>query len=253
MRYSVCIDAVFGSENPVESIHKVREAGFSAFEFWSWENRDLEAIRAAAEENELQIACFCMTSGSLTDPKRRSEFLSFLCASVEAAERIGCKKLIALTGQDTGADREFQRRSIVNGLRTAAPIAEAAGITLILEPLNTLVNHAGYFLWQSSEAYEIVDAVGSESIRILFDIYHQQIMEGNLIPNIRAGGGRIAHFHVAGHPGRHEPQSGEIHYPVIVDEIRNMGYDGFVGLEFTPSGDPMECLREAAAWLPVEW
>lgn len=250
MTYSVCIDAVFGRIDPAESIRAVREAGFTAAEFWSWQNRDLDALAAAAKENGVTIASFCAKVVSLVDPDKRPDYIAALKESIAVAKKLGCKNMIAQTGPDNGKDRGEQHDSIVAGLREAKPLLEDAGVTLLLEPLNTYVDHKGYYLWQSSEAYAIIDAVDSKNVRVLFDIYHQQIMEGNLIPNIQAGKDRIAYFHVAGHPGRHEPDVGEIHYPAVIEAIRQTGYDGFIGLEYFPLKNPLESLRDTAKSLP---
>ena len=102
------------------------------------------------------------------------------------------------------------------------------------------MDHAGYYLSRSDEAAEIVNSVDSPNVKILFDIYHQQISEGNLIPNIRAYQELIGHFHLADHPGRHEPGTGEINYHNVLKAIRDVGYDGFVGLEYWPSGENHE-------------
>lgn len=250
MTYSVCIDSVFGRIDPAESIRTVRDAGFTAVEFWSWHDRNLDALSAAVKENDVTIASFCAKAVSLVDPGKRSAYITALRESIAVARKLGSKHMIAQTGQDNGRDRREQHESIVAGLKEAKPFLEDAGITLLLEPLNTYIDHKGYYLWKSSEAYEIIDEVSSKNVRVLFDIYHQQIMEGNLIPNIQAGKDRIAYFHVAGHPGRHEPDIGEIHYPAVIEAISQTGYDGFIGLEYFPLKNPLESLRNSAKHLP---
>lgn len=251
MIYSVCVESVFGSENIEKNISKVRQAGFAAFEFWTWENKNIDAIRFEAEENGLQIACFCSKMITLVEPELRKEFLAGLRESIQIAKVLNCSKLILQTGNDSGKPRDFQRRSMVSVLKEAAEIAQADGITLLVEPLNIKIDHIGYFLWKSDEAYEIMDEIDSESVKILFDIYHQQISEGDLVRNIQAGGSRIGHFHTAGNPGRHELSSGEIYYPGIIEEIRKTGYNKFIGLEYFPIGDPVESLTKEIKNLPV--
>src|SRR5207248_4806901 len=116
--------------------------------------------------------------------------------------------------------------------------------TLIVEPLNTLVNHAGYYLNFTREAFEIMRQVGSPYVKILFDIYHVQIMEGNLIDTIRNNIGHIGHFHVGDVPGRHEPGTGEINYKNVLRAIRATGFKDFVAVEYVPSKDAMQTLVE---------
>ena len=120
-------------------------------------------------------------------------------------------------------------------------------LIMILEPLNTLVNHAGYFLNFTNEAFDIVREVGSPYLKILFDIYHVQIMEGNLIATIRKNIASIGHFHVGDVPGRHEPGTGEINYANVFKAIRELGYKDFVAMEYTPAKDPMTTLAEVKA------
>ncbi len=110
--------------------------------------------------------------------------------------------------------------TLVDGLRQAAPLLEAANLTLVIEPLNDRIDHPGYYLVRSDEAFEIIDQVGSPSVKVVFDIYHQQISEGQLIANITSNIDKIGHFHAAGNPGRHELTRGELHYPSIFAAIQ---------------------------------
>jgi hydroxypyruvate isomerase len=134
---------------------------------------------------------------------------------------------------------------LVEGLRQAAPLLETAGIKLVIEPLNEKVDHPGYYLVHSAEAFEVVDEVASPNVKVVFDIYHQQISEGNLIPNIVANIDKIGHFHAAGQPGRNELGSGEINYAEVFAAIKRTPFQGFVGLEYWPKRDPADGLREA--------
>ena len=118
------------------------------------------------------------------------------------------------------------------------PLLEREGITLLVEPLNTLVNHPGYFLASSEEAFDIVKQVGSQYVKVLFDIYHQQITEGHLIANIRENITWIGHFHAAGNPGRHELSNGELNYEQIFKAIDETGFTGYIGLEYFPLEEP---------------
>ena len=145
-------------------------------------------------------------------------------------------------------DRQKQHDCLVEGLREAAPILENAGITLVIEPLNELIDHAGYYLIRSDEAFQIIDKVGSPNVKVVFDIYHQQISEGNVIRNLTRNIDSIAHFHAAGNPGRHELTVGELNYRAIFDAIAETSYNGFVGLEYWPVNEPEVGLTEVASW-----
>ena len=174
----------------------------------------------------------------------RSEFLGELRRALAAAERLDCRCLIATTGNElAGIPRSAQREAVVLALRAAAPLCEAAGVTLVLEPLNVLVDHRGYFLPGSAEAFAILDEVGSPAVKLLYDVYHQQITEGNLISTITANVGKIGHVHVADVPGRHEPGTGEINYANVLRALDAAGYGGYVGLEYLPRADAAETLQ----------
>ena len=248
MRYSVCTDSVFGGKDTAESIKKCADAGFDAVEFWSWKNKDMEKIIEASKRHNVEIAVFCASECNLVDASLRGAFLDGLGQSVEAAKKAGTRKLIAVTGNDTGEPREAQRESIVAGLKEAAPMLEASGVELLLEPLNTLYERPGYFLDHSAEGFEIVREVGSPNVTLLFDIYHLQYMEGNIINNIRGGIDLIGHFHTAGVPGRTELDKGELDYRFILGEIRKLNYEGFIGMEYIPTEPPEKWL---AAWRRV--
>lgn len=246
MRLSVCIDAVYRGIPPAEAMKLAKEAGYEAVEFWSWWDKDLEAIREAQLACGLKVATFCTKFVSLVDPARRGEYLEGLKLSIEAAKRLDCDRLITQTGNDIpGTPREAQRQHMIEGLRECAPLLEDAGVTLLVEPLNVAVDHPGYFLSSSEEAFGIVREAGSPNVKVLYDIYHQQITEGDLVRTMKANLPLIGHLHAAGHPGRHELHLGEINYPYVFAALKEAGYDGFVGLEYFGVGDVAEGLKQA--------
>ena len=248
-RLSVCIDAVYSETDEVEAIKRVADAGINAFEFWCWWEKDLDAMRTAADSCELEIAAVCTKFISLVDPSKRSEYLDGLRQSINAAKQIGCNTLISQVGDFLPTvHRADQKRSLVDGLKEAAPMLEEAGITMVIEPLNETVDHAGYFLVRSDEAFEVVGEVDNPHVKVVFDIYHQQISEGHVISRLTKNIGQIAHFHAAGNPGRNELDRGELQYRQIFDAISATGYAGFVGLEYWPLEDPDRGLREIVAW-----
>ncbi len=234
MKISVCIDAVMGGMKPEESIRKLKEIEAEAFEFWAWWGKDLDAMKEAIDETGLVPVAMCTKFVSLTDSSCRKEYIEGLKESIEAAKKIGCTRLISQVGADTGASREVQHTSLVRGLVEAAPYLEESGITLVAEPLNTKINHKGYYLWSAKEAFEIIDEVDSPNVKLLYDIYHQQIMDGDIIRNVTENIDKIAHLHAAGNPGRHELDEGELNYHYIFDAIDKAGYTGYAGLEYSP-------------------
>ena len=157
--------------------------------------------------------------------------------SIEAAKKVDSRRLVVLTGNELGGmPRSEQMNNAVAALRLAAPLLERNGITAVVEVLNTYVDHAGYFLYYVRDAAEMIDRVGSPNVKILLDIYHVQIMEGNLIGNIRSNIDRIGHFHIGDVTGRHEPGTGEINYRNVFKAIYDLGdsYRGYAALEYRP-------------------
>lgn len=244
MNLSVCIDALFRGKDSAETVDTLAALGIDAFEFWSWWDKDLDALARAKQRHQLTLAACCTRFISLVDAAQREAYLAGLHESIAVAQRLNCQRLISQVGDDLGIDRAIQRQSLIDGLRASVPLLESAEIILVFEPLNTLIDHPGYYLTHSAEAFEIVEAVGSPNVQVVFDIYHQQITEGNVIRNITNNIDKIGHFHTAGNPGRHELDRGELNYPEIFRAIDATGYDGYVGLEYFPVDDPVAGLSK---------
>lgn len=245
MRLCVPVPCFFGDMELSTAIQKVRALGFDAAETYEWRGQDLDAVKNACAETGVELLSMCTTEFRMTDPAFRKAWLEGLRESCAAARRAGVKRLITQVGQDTGAPREAQHESIAAALREARPILEDSGVTIMIEPLNTLVDHKGYYLWSSAEAFALIREVGHPLVKVVYDIYHQQVMEGNIIPSIVNNLDCIAHLHSAGHPGRHELQYGENDYEVIFAAVDKAGYRGACGLEYGPLMDAEESLREA--------
>ena len=245
MRLCVPIPCFFPKMDFVAAIHRVKALGFDAAETYQWKDLDQDAVRRACEETGVELLSMCTTEFRMTDPSFREAWLDGLRESCAAANRMGVKRLITQVGPDTGAPRAQQHQSIVEALRAARPILERSGVTIMIEPLNTLVNHPGYYLWSAVEGFEIIREVDHPLVKVVYDIYHQQVMEGNIIPNVTGNLDCIAHLHSAGHPGRNELQYGENDYKVIFAAIDKAGYKGACGLEYHPLMLPEESLMEA--------
>lgn len=243
MKISICIDAVFGNRNFIESMKAVRKEGVRGFEFWTWWDKDLKALKSAQEELGMESVAFCTKFISLVDASKREAYIQGLKESIEAAEFMGCKTLISQVGNDNGHPREQQHKNIVAGLKECAPFLEKSGITLAIEPLNVNVDHAGYYLSSSLEGFGIIDETGSANVKLLFDIYHQQITEGDIIRNMTGNIEKIGHFHAAGNPGRNELYFGEINYPEVFKAIDATGYNGYVGFEYFPKDEPAKGIK----------
>jgi len=253
MYYSVCVSALFSKLPIHEGIARAKEAGYSACEFWGWWDMDAQKVQHALKEHQMKLAAMCTCFIPLNNPEKRKEYLRGLAETLEMAQYLDCKTIITQVGQDQShLSHEEQLQSTIDGLKACVPLLEEAGVTLVIEPLNTRFDHPGYFLARSDEAFKIVREVNSPHIKVLFDIYHQQITEGNLIPNITDNAEWIGHIHVAGHPGRHEPFGrNEIHYPSVLGALKEAGYKGAVGLEYFPLMDAMESLRKLQKEMPL--
>jgi hydroxypyruvate isomerase len=236
---SVCVEMIFRDLPFLDRLDAVAATGAPAYEFWRWADKDLPAVAERARRLGLRCAGLVGSGGGpLVDPARREGFLQGLRESIEAAGAVGATTLIATTGQARpDVEPARQHASVVDGLRAAAPIAADAGVVLVLEPLNTRVDHAGYYLETTDEGLQILDEVGSPAVRLLFDAYHAAVMGEDVAATVRAHGDRIGHVHVADAPGRHEPGSGQIDYGRFFAALAESEYDGWVGLEFRPLGD----------------
>lgn len=241
----ICIPIpLFFKGDFADAIRRVHALGFDAVETYHWKELDFDAVRKACAETGVEIISMCTTEFRMTDAQYRSQWLAGLKESCDAAMQLGVRHLITQVGPDTGAERAVQHANIVETLKSAVPILEASGVTIMIEPLNTYVNHPGYYLWSSAEAFDIIREVNHPLVKVVYDIYHQQVMEGNIIPNVTANLDCIAHLHSAGHPGRNELQYGENDYHVIFREIDKAGYKGCCGLEYNPLLEPEESLKE---------
>ncbi|MFT4183417.1 MAG: TIM barrel protein [Rhizobium sp.] len=242
-QFSACIEWLFARDGDdfADRIRLAHRAGLGAVEFWRWTNKDVGAIAAAAAETSMAIAGLVAEPMiALTNPANKEAWLEGLQASVEVARRLGAPVLIAQAGDDLPEfSRAGQRAALVSALAAGADVLKGSGVRLGLEPLNTLIDHAGYYLSSTAEGLDIVDEVGRPEIGIVYDIYHSAVM-GERTEEVVAGRvDRIVHVHVADHPGRNDPGSGEIDLSDRLNWLFAHGYEGRVGLEYRPkSGDP---------------
>jgi hydroxypyruvate isomerase len=238
MQLSACIEWLFADESDdvPDRIRRARAAGFDAVEFWHWSNKDIDAIEAALKETGVSLSGFVAEPMiALTDPANHAAFLEGLRRSVELANRLGAKVLIAQAGDDLpGRSRAEQREALTAGLAASADVLKGSGVRLGVEPLNTLVDHQGYFLSSTTEALDIVDDVARPEIGIVYDLYHSMVMD-EVPQEIVAGRvDRIIHVHVADHPGRNDPGTGGLDLKTPLAWLFANGYAGRVGLEYRP-------------------
>ena len=263
----LCIEPFFLGTEASEKIKKVKKLGFEAVEFWFWDHeftgnnliprrKNIHEISSVCNDLNITITDLVVNSpdgsigGFLTKPEDKNKYLERLKETIEIAHKLDCKKLITCTGNEI-ADKTFQQQfdSVVQTLTKAAEIAKKEGITLVLEALNSYVDHAGYFLTSSKTGFDIVRMVNNPGLKLLFDVYHMQIMEGNLTASIKNNISLIGHFHSASVPGRNELYSGEINYASIINTINDSGYDGYFGLEYWPAEQEEISLSETLKYL----
>lgn len=247
LRFSVCIETIFNDKPFEQRLEYVADLGFSAFEFGLRQGKDMNITLALKTALRLEVSAFQGSTTSLVDPAQRPQFLNDITRAAALAVDLSCHNLIVQSGPALpNTPRDQQRASIVEGLQAAAAIADDAGVQLVLEPLNQ-IDHPGGYLSSSDEGFEIIRSVNRANVRLLFDIYHQQISEGNLSQRLCNNLSLIGHIHVADVPGRHEPGTGEINFEHIFGLLREQGYSGYVGLDYAPLVDAAASLRAVRA------
>ena len=223
-----------------QRLEKFSQHGFFAIEYnglMRHPKAEVTQIRQELDSLGMEMGIFVANpngwkTAGLCDPAERANFLADLRQAVEYHRIIGNHFCTVITGPEKpGIPRARQKQNVIDGLKAAAELLEPTELTIVVEPLNVLVNHAGYFLVYSQEAAEIMEAVGSSKVKILFDIYHQQISEGNLINNIRTHLPYIGYFQVGDVPGRKEPGTGEVNWKNVFKAIYDTGYRGILGME----------------------
>lgn len=264
MKFSCCIEMLFTEYPFTERIRRAKACGFDQVEFWTWQDKDPEDIRRTLDDTGMEVGIFQGNiRGRMVAAEDREQYISDVLRSVEMARFLKAGHLFLMSdilredrsvlemSPDIPAKAKLENAARV--LEALAPAAERAGIGFVIEPLNTRVDHRGYSLCHSAPAFSLVRRIGSPNIRVLYDAYHMQIMEGNLIETIRKNVDCIGYFHIADVPGRQEPDTGELNYRNIVGALKEAGYEGTVGFEFTPSrGKSMETARRVLELLKEE-
>ena len=259
MELGLCVEMVFEELPFEERIARSAELGFKNVEMWFIDGcykgtaKDLARL---AEGAGVKITNTVIGSpdgslgGGLTNPANRRGWLERARMSIEFNREAGIGATIVCTGNVVdGMSDDEMRKSVEDGLEQTLELADAAGVTLLLEPLNTHYDHAGYWLTSSDRGAEICRKMDSPRMRLLFDCYHMQIMEGDLVRHIERNIDVIGHFHSAGVPGRHELFNGETNYPMVLGKIHAMGYAGIFGLEYAPELPDAESLRKTRTYL----
>ena len=255
MRFAVNVSILFKEAPFLERFARARAAGFGAVEFWWPSGEDLNDVRAAVGDAGLDVVLINFDAGDmpagdrglLSDPERAQRFRDNVPVALALAESLDCPRLNALVGLERApGQREDQLALARENVGWAADRAAAIGADVLIEAVSTWEN-GPYLLHTTRQASEFVRSVGRSNVKLQYDAYHMQRMEGNLVATLRAYFGDIAHVQVADSPGRGEPGTGEIHYPYVLAALEELGYDGHVGLEYNPTTSATE---DSLRWLP---
>jgi hydroxypyruvate isomerase len=252
-RFNANLTMLFNEVDFLERFAAARKAGFTGVEYLFPYPYRKEELAERLETNGLTQVLHNLPAGDWAKgergiaclPERVSEFQEGVGTAIEYARALRCTQLNCLAGiPPPGANGAAVRGTLVSNLKFAAAQLKAAGIRLLLEPCNTR-DIPGFYLNRSRQALEVIDEVGSDNLYLQYDVYHMQIMEGDLAPTIERALGRIRHVQIADNPGRHEPGTGEINYPFLFGFLDRMGYSGWIGCEYKPARGTVEGL----AWL----
>ena len=241
----------------LDRITAAANLGFTAVEFWTWRDKDLEAIAARCADCGVTVTQFTawgFTPG-MNDPANHDAVEEEIAAACTAAHLLGATRMTVVGGDDQpGMSPAVMHGHIITALRRVAPIAEREDVMLILEPMNIRVDHPGHCLYGSPPAVRICRQVSSPRVKLNWDLYHMQISEGDLCGRLKDGFDQVGYVQLADHPGRMEPGTGEIQYGRVLHRLRELGYDGYIGLECTPEdGDDARAARRlwaADSWVP---
>ena len=249
-RFAANLSFLFTDVQFLDRFKAARDAGFDAVEFmfpYPYEKHQLAEVLKA---NNLQLVLHNLPAGNweagergiACHPNRRKDFQEGVQRAVEYAKALGCRKINCLAGiRPPGVEFSEARGTLINNLAYAAQILSGEGIQLLLEPVNTL-DIPGFFVSTSAFGLELINAAGPAKIGLQFDIYHTQIMEGDIARRIESNLKQIFHIQIADNPGRHEPGTGEINFPFLFAFLDRIGYAGWIGCEYKPSGDTLSSL-----------
>lgn len=257
MRFCPNLSMLFKEVDFVERFGRAAEAGFAGVEFWWPSGEDLGRVESALKDTGLTVALFNFDAGDMpngdrglvSDPDRQQEFRDNVPVALELARSVGCPRLNALVGLELDdRDTAEQLELAADNVGWAADQAAEHGIEVMIEAVNTFEN-GPYLLATTKAAADFVERVGRDNVKLQYDAYHMQRMEGNVVATLRERIGSITHIQVADSPDRGEPGSGELNYRYIFAALEELPYEGWVGLEYSPTTDTTE---DSLAWLPQD-
>lgn len=249
-RFAANLTFLYNEVPYLERFAAAAHDGFKAVEFVSPYEHAPDTVARAAHDAGVEVVLFNTALGDWGKgerglaalPGREKDVEEWIGRGLDYAAALRCPRLHVMAGfVPPGGDRAQMRRTFVENLRRAAPRAQAAGVTLLLEPINQR-DMPGYFLSTQADAHSIVADVGAPNVKVQMDFYHCQIVEGDLATKLREHFANVGHIQIAGVPGRHEPNVGEINYPYLFAQLDELGYTGWVGAEYKPKAGTSEGL-----------
>lgn len=243
-RFAANLTMLFTEYPFPERIGRAADAGFEAVEILLPYEEDIDQIDADLRRHDVELININLPRGDIiagdrsfaNDPRRIAEFEAGVATALDVAERLRCKRINCIAGRmlpDVPVQDQWE--ALRQNLAFAATQAEKRGVRQLVEPLNTYDN-PGYIICSPHRAFSLVEEIGHPNLMVEYDLYHAQKMEGNLTTTIRDHIGQIGHIQIADNPGRHEPGTGEINFPHMFRVLDEAGYDGWVSLEYNPSG-----------------
>jgi hydroxypyruvate isomerase len=256
-KFAANLTMMYNEVGFLERFGAAAEAGFTAVEYLFPYDYPAKQLAGLLADNHLTQALHNLPAGDwdagergiACHPGRVGEFQDGVDRAIEYATTLGCKRVNCMAGITPGGEHpEKLRETLIRNLRYAAYKLDGAGVQLLIEPINTR-DIPGFYLQRTAQALSIIEEVGTDNLWLQYDVYHMQIMEGDLAHTIEANLGVIRHVHIADNPGRNEPGTGEISYPFLFDALDRMGYVGWVGCEYRPLTTTTEGLGWAEAYL----
>ncbi|MFQ3623883.1 MAG: 2-oxo-tetronate isomerase [Acetobacteraceae bacterium] len=244
-KFAANLSMMFADSPFLDRFARAAAAGFRAVEFLFPYDYSAGEVTQAARAAGVEVVLFNTVPGDWAKgergiaalPGRETEFRTGVAKALEYADALGCRQIHAMAGLvPEGGDREAMRRTYLANLAEASAMAAKSGVSVLIEPINTR-DIPGFFLNRTEEAAGVIAEVGAPNLKLQFDIYHRQVMQGDLLPAIEAHLPLIAHMQVADTPGRNEPGTGEINYPFLFAAIDRLGFTGWIGCEYRPKGD----------------
>ncbi|MCF7353131.1 hydroxypyruvate isomerase [Vibrio sp. CK2-1] len=249
-KFAANLSMLFTEVDFLQRFEQAAQAGFQGVEYLFPYDFEASTIKGVLESNNLKQVLFNLPAGDwqagdrgiAVDPNRVEEFQQGVTKAIQYAKALDCNQVNCLAGiVPDGVTAQQAEETFVSNLRFAAGALKENGISLIIEAINTR-DIPGFFLTNTKQALDVIEKVGSDNLNFQYDIYHMQIMEGDLAPTLSEHLGQIQHVQLADNPGRHEPGTGEINYPFLFNHLDSIGYDGWIGCEYKPKTTTVEGL-----------